>query len=82
MNEEILKGKWKEIKGEVQRTWGNLTNDELEKAKGNATSIAGLVQQKYGMKKEEAESQVNDLFGKFGRSTDENAQKIKDNLKH
>jgi len=25
MNEEILKGKWKEIKGEVKEKWGKLT---------------------------------------------------------
>ena len=81
MNEDILKGKWKEIKGEVQRAWGNLTNDELEKAKGNATSIAGLVQQKYGMKKEEAEKSINALINKFGSGTDDEAQEIKNKLK-
>ena len=48
MNEEMLKGKWLEIKGEVQKAWGNLTNDELEKTKGDAKAIAGLVQQRYG----------------------------------
>jgi uncharacterized protein YjbJ (UPF0337 family) len=48
INEATIKGKWLEIKGEIQKAWGNLTADELEKTKGDLTSIAGLVHQKYG----------------------------------
>ncbi len=48
INEEIIKGKWLEIKGEIQKTWGKLTADEIEQTKGDMKSIAGLVMQKYG----------------------------------
>ena len=48
INEEIIKGKWLEIKGEIQKKWGKLTEDEIEQTKGDLTSIAGLVLQKYG----------------------------------
>ena len=48
VNEQIIKGKWLEIKGEVQKAWGKITDDELDKANGDLKSITGLVQQKYG----------------------------------
>lgn len=63
-NENILKGKWKELKGEVQKLWGRLTDDELEETKGEATSLSGLVQRKYGIKEEEFRSKMNDLISR------------------
>ena len=35
MNEDIIKGKWKEIKGSVQKKWGKLTNDDLTQIDGD-----------------------------------------------
>ena len=48
MNSDLIKGKWSEIKGEIHKAWGNLTDDEIEKTKGDMTSLKGLIQQKYG----------------------------------
>lgn len=81
MNEELLKGKWKEIKGEIQNTWGKLTNDELEKAQGNATSITGLIQQRYGIAKEEAGRKLNEIISRFGNVVDRKSEVVKDNLR-
>ncbi len=47
-NENVVSGKWREIKGEVQKSWGMLTDDELEKTKGDMKQISGLIQQHYG----------------------------------
>ncbi len=33
MNKDQVSGKWTEIKGDIQKAWGNLTDDELEKNK-------------------------------------------------
>lgn len=65
MNQDIIKGKWKEIKGEIQRSWGNLTGDDLEKTKGDMKAIAGLVQQKYGIAQDEASAKVSEIYGRF-----------------
>jgi uncharacterized protein YjbJ (UPF0337 family) len=62
INENIAGGNWKELKGRIQSAWGKLTNDELESAKGDATVIAGLVQQKYGLAQEDARKKINDLI--------------------
>ena len=68
VNDNILKGKWKELKGEVQKIWGRLTDDELEQTKGEATELSGLVQRKYGIKEEEFRTKANDVVSKFGPS--------------
>lgn len=65
MNQDVLSGKWKEIKGEVRKAWGKLTDDEVEKTKGNLDSISGLVQQKYGYAKDDANKKVNDWLEQF-----------------
>ena len=70
MNDSIAKGKWTEIKGEIQKAWGNLTGDDLEKTKGNLKSISGLIEQKYGHKKDDISSKLDGIMAKFGQKAD------------
>jgi uncharacterized protein YjbJ (UPF0337 family) len=49
LNENIVKGKWLEIKGDIQKAWGDLTNDELEKTQGDMKAFSGLIKKKYGV---------------------------------
>lgn len=58
MNKDIFEGKWEQFKGEVQKKWGKLTNDDLDVINGNRKKLAGKIQEKYGVTKEEAEKQV------------------------
>jgi len=59
MNKDIFEGKWKEMKGQTREWWGKLTDDDLEQAAGNAEQIVGLLQQKYGYTREQAEEEFN-----------------------
>jgi uncharacterized protein YjbJ (UPF0337 family) len=74
MNKDQIHGKWKEIKGDIQRAWGKITNDELDQAKGNATELAGLVQRKYGVAKDEASKKIDGIFEKYSSETDVNVK--------
>lgn len=77
MNQDVIKGKWKEIKGEIQKQWGKLTNDELEQTKGDMTAVNGLIQQKYGHAKDEVSKSLNDLTGKYAqRPTEQVKEKL------
>jgi len=59
MNADIFEGKWKEMKGQIKEWWGKLTDDDLEQANGKAEQIVGLLQQKYGYTREQAEEEFN-----------------------
>lgn len=76
MNQDVMSGKWTEIKGEIRKMWGNVTGDELEKSKGNLTSIAGIIQQRYGEKKEDVSSKLDSIVARFAQTKDD----IKKNL--
>jgi uncharacterized protein YjbJ (UPF0337 family) len=59
MNQDIFEGKWKEMRGQVKEWWGKLTDDDLDKASGKAEQLIGLLQQKYGYTREQAEKEFN-----------------------
>lgn len=81
MNENTIKGKWLEIKGDIQKAWGKLTDDELEKTKGDAKAISGLIQQRYGEAQERSSEKVNEIFKKFESSKDQAVHNTKETLK-
>jgi uncharacterized protein YjbJ (UPF0337 family) len=59
MNQDILKGKWLQMKGEARRQWGKLTDDDIDQIEGNAEKMAGKLQERYGWGKEEAEREID-----------------------
>jgi uncharacterized protein YjbJ (UPF0337 family) len=59
MNRDRLEGTWKQVKGEVQVMWGKLTNDDLDEINGNATKLAGRLQERYGYARDKAEAEVD-----------------------
>ncbi len=65
MNADVLKGKWKEMKGKVKEQWGNLTDDDLDKIEGRSEQMVGLLQQRYGYAREKAEEEYNRFLTRF-----------------
>jgi uncharacterized protein YjbJ (UPF0337 family) len=65
MNEDVLKGKWNEIKGGVKEKWGKLTDDDLTAVEGKKEKLLGLLQQKYGYAKDKAEQEYKDFIGRY-----------------
>lgn len=80
LNENTLKGKWREIRGNVQKTWGKLTDDELDKTEGDMKAISGIIQQKYGEAQESSSEKLAKIFKKFDEAKDDSVDKIKDKL--
>ena len=81
-NENSIKGKWLEIKGEVQKSGGKLTNDELERTKGDMKAIGGLIQQRYGEAQASSEKKLAEIVKRFEDTKDAGVKKAKDTLKH
>lgn len=59
MNSDVLKGKWRQLKGEVKSQWGKLTDDDLDRVEGDAEKLIGRVQERYGYARHDAEREVN-----------------------
>ena len=64
MNEDILKGKWSELKGEAKKKWGKLTDDDLMVISGQKEKLVGVLQAKYGYAKEKAEEEYKSFLEK------------------
>lgn len=60
MNWDQIEGKWEQFKGNAREQWGKLTDDELAEARGNREQLSGLVQERYGKTKEEAEREIDE----------------------
>ena len=63
MNDNIATGKWTELKGQIRKLWGELTDDELDQTRGDLTKIAGIVQRKYGETQEAIRNKLNSFAG-------------------
>ncbi|MBN9669417.1 CsbD family protein [Roseibium aggregatum] len=64
MNWDQIEGSWKQIKGKALAQWGKLTDDELDRIEGRKTELTGLIQEKYGKTREEAEKEVDAWLSK------------------
>jgi uncharacterized protein YjbJ (UPF0337 family) len=80
MNNDQFKGSWKQFKGEIKKKWGKLTDDDLLEAEGNYDKFLGVVQKRYGDKKEEVSKWAEDWYSK--RERDEIAAKKATESRH
>ena len=64
-NSDIVKGKWNEVKGEVRKAWGKLTDDDLESTKGDFEKIGGLIQKHYGQTKQEVSDKLKSIRDRY-----------------
>jgi len=61
MNKDIVQGNFKQLKGKIKQQWGKLTDDEIDQLEGHTEILAGKLQERYGLGREEAERQVKEF---------------------
>ena len=75
MNEDILLGKWNQLKGEIRQAWGRLTDNDLQRIQGSREKLSGVLQERYGYSKDQAYEKIADFLErmetKFGWPTEE-----------
>ena len=59
MNDDILKGKWTQLKGSIKEQWGKLTDDEIDQISGRKDQLVGKVQERYGIARDQAARDVD-----------------------
>lgn len=58
MNDDIFKGQWKQLRGEVRKHWNKLTDDDLDVVDGTMEQLEGRLQERYGWEKERAKTEI------------------------
>lgn len=61
MNEQQLKGKWNQVKGEIKKRWGRLTDDDLMEVEGNYDKLVGKIQERHGESEERIREWMRDI---------------------
>jgi len=62
MNNDMIKGQWKQVSGTLKANWGKLTDDDLQEIDGSLEKFQGKMQEKYGMAKDEAQQEFEKLM--------------------
>ena len=57
MNKDMFEGKWKQVQGQAKQLWGKLTDDDLTKVEGKYENLIGVLQEKYGYTRQQAEEE-------------------------
>ena len=60
MNWDRIEGNWREFKGKAKQQWGKLTDDDLDIVDGKREELAGKIQNRYGIAKDEALRQIDE----------------------
>lgn len=65
IDKEVLMNRWKEISQVAMKKWDSISEKDLDKVRGNAVALVALVQEKFGVSKEEATKKVEELMAKY-----------------
>lgn len=68
MNWDRIQGNWKQVTGKAKEQWGKLTDDDFDVVAGKRDQLLGKIQERYGVGKDAAESQIAAWEGKADES--------------
>lgn len=61
MNWDQIQGNWKQLSGRAKEKWGKLTDNDITESAGRREQLAGLLQERYGYAREEADRVINEF---------------------
>jgi len=61
MDTDRAAGAWHQLKGKMKEEWGKLTDDDLRQLEGHSEKLAGKLQERYGLAKEDAERRAKEF---------------------
>jgi uncharacterized protein YjbJ (UPF0337 family) len=64
VNTQVLQGQWNQVRGQLKKKWGQLTDDDLRFANGNLDQLVGRIQQKTGEAREAVEGFLDEVTSK------------------
>jgi uncharacterized protein YjbJ (UPF0337 family) len=55
MNSDQIKGKLKQLRGEIKRKWGQMTDNDVTEAEGSIETLVGRIQERSGDRRDAIE---------------------------
>jgi len=78
INQQTLQGNWNELKGQLRKHWGQLTDDDVSKFDGNVDQLVGLIQRKTGEGREAIEKYLDQLSSSSSSTLEQAGQTARD----
>ena len=60
-----LRGRWRSVQAEARSVWAKLQPEELARTDGNFHMLAGLVQMRYQLSRQESDRQVSAFLAQY-----------------
>ena len=67
VNTQVLQGQWNQVRGQLKKKWGQLTEDDLKFTNGNIDQLVGRIQHKTGEAREAIERFLDELTSRAPR---------------
>jgi uncharacterized protein YjbJ (UPF0337 family) len=68
MNWDRIAGNWKQVFGKARVQWGKLTDGDFDIVAGRRGQLAGKIQERYGVAKDDADKQISTWLAKVDDS--------------
>jgi uncharacterized protein YjbJ (UPF0337 family) len=65
MDNDVFAGQWKQMRGSLKSWWGKLSDDDLERVGGEKDKLVGLLQERYGQTRDEAQREVDRRINEY-----------------
>jgi uncharacterized protein YjbJ (UPF0337 family) len=59
MNWDQIEARWEQFRGKALAQWGRLNHLDVDVVAGKRTELAGRIQVRYGVAREDAENQID-----------------------
>jgi uncharacterized protein YjbJ (UPF0337 family) len=75
---EQVTGNWNQLKGKIKEHWGQLTDNELDQAKGNVDQLIGVIQNKTGKARGEIERFLDEISSGAGGAINQATERARE----
>jgi uncharacterized protein YjbJ (UPF0337 family) len=61
---DVWQGRWRQVRGKILETWGDITGDEVDRFQGQKDQLVGYLQERTG----EARNAIQQKLDKFAEA--------------
>ena len=76
VNTQVLQGQWNQVRGQLKKKWGQLTEDDLKFTNGNIDQLIGRIQSKTGEARDAIERFLNEVTSQGGSMVSQAAEQV------